>query len=98
MRPTKQFPGFNPAADPQEQLDHAIALLGRRPDLQGRLRINPDPARKRQTGAWSVFGFRGSVGGFNESPHLLLHVADNDVCARVILPNKARGVETRTRG
>lgn len=36
-------------------------------------------------------GFHGSGGGFNESPHLLLHVADNDVCARVILPNKVRG-------
>ncbi|MDE0132315.1 MAG: hypothetical protein OXQ32_08675 [bacterium] len=91
MRPTEDFPGFDPAVDPQEQVDRAIALLGRRPDLQGRLRINPDPARKRQAGGWSVFGFRGSAGEFNESPHLLLHVADNAVCARVILPNKARG-------
>ena len=91
MRPTEEFPGFRPAADPQEQVDRAMALLGRRPDLAGRLRIKPDPARKLRTGGWSVFGFRGSRGGFNESPHLLLHVADKDVCARVILPNKARG-------
>ena len=68
-----------------------MALLGRRPDLEGCLRIKPDPARKRRTGGWSVFGFRGSRGGFNESPHLLLHVADKDVGARVILPNNARG-------
>ena len=68
-----------------------MALLGRRPDLQGRLRINPEPARNRRRGGWSVFGFRGSQGAFNESPHLLLLVGDEDVCARVILPNKARG-------
>ena len=68
-----------------------MALLGRRADLTGRLRIKPDPARKRRTGGWSVFGFRGFRGGFNESPHLLLYVGDKDVCARVILPNKARG-------
>ena len=91
MRPPGSFSGFSPAADPQEQVERAMTLLGRRPDLAGRLRIRPDPARKRSTGGWSVFGFRGSVGGFNESPHLLLHVADNAVCARVILPNKARG-------
>lgn len=91
MRPTKEFPGFSPAADPKEQVERAMALLGRRPDLASRLRIRPDPARKRSTGGWSVFAFRGSVGGFNESPHLLLHVADNAVSARVILPNKARG-------
>ena len=68
-----------------------MALLGRRPDLEHRLRINPDPARKLPKGGWSVFGFRGSVGAFNESPHLLLYVGDRDVCARVVLPNKARG-------
>ena len=68
-----------------------MALLGRRPDLEDHLRINPDPARKLRAGGWSVFGFRGSKGDFNESPHLLLHVGDKDVCARVILPNKARG-------
>ena len=90
MRP-EEFPGFSPGADHQEQVDLAMALLGRRPDLGGRLRIKPDPARKRRTGGWSVFGFRGSRGGFNESPHLLLHVGDTDVCARAILPNKARG-------
>ncbi len=88
--PTEEFPGFSPAADPQEQVDHAMALLGLRPDLEG-LRIEPEPARKLRTGGWSVFGFRGSRGRFNESPHLLLHVAAEDVCARVILPNKARG-------
>lgn len=85
------FPGFSPAADHQEQVDRAMVLLGCRPDLGDRLRINPDPARKLRTGGWSVFGFHGSVGGFNESPHLLLYVGDTDVCARVILPNKARG-------
>ena len=68
-----------------------MVLLGRRPDLAYRLRINPDPARKLPKDGWSVFGFRGSVGEFNESPHLLLYVGDKDVCARVILPNKARG-------
>ena len=67
------------------------ALLGRRPGLQGRLRINPEPARKRGRGGWSVLGFRGSQGAFNESPHLLLLVGDENVCARVIVPNKARG-------
>ena len=90
MKP-EEFPGFSPVADHQEQVDRAMALLGGRRDLQGRLRIKPDPARKRQTDGWSVFGFRGSGGGFNESPHLLLHVGDKDVGARVILPNKARG-------
>ena len=69
MKPTEAFPGFSPAVDPQEQVDHAMALLGRRPDLQGRLRITPDPVRKRRAGGWSVFGFRGSAGEFNESPH-----------------------------
>lgn len=68
-----------------------MALLGRRRDLRSRLRIHPDPARKRRTGGWSVFGFRGSEGAFNENPHLLLIVHDQDVGARVILPNKARG-------
>ena len=91
MRPTDEFPGFSPVADHQEQVDRAMVLLGRRPDLEDRLRINPEPARKLRTGGWSVFGFRGSVGGFTESPHLLLHVGDRDVCARVILPNNARG-------
>ena len=90
MRP-EEFPGFSPAADQQGQVDRAMALLGRRPDLEDGLGIERDPARKLRTGGWSVFGFRGSRGGFNESPHLLLHVADTDVCARVILPNKARG-------
>ena len=91
MRPAEEFPGFNPAADHQGQVDRAMALLGGRRDLQGRLRIKSDPARKLRTGGWSVFGFRGSRGGFNESPHLLLYVGDKDVGARVILPNKARG-------
>ena len=91
MRPAEEFQGFSPAADPQEQVERAMVLLGRRPDLKGRLRVSPNPARKLRTGGWSVFGFRGSEGGFNESPHLLLHVGDKDVCARVILPNKARG-------
>lgn len=91
MRPFEEFPGFSPAADHQEQVGRAMALLGRRPDLEDHLRINPDPARKLRAGGWSVFGFRGSKGDFNESPHLLLHVGDTDVCARVILPNKARG-------
>lgn len=90
MRP-EEFSGFSPATGHQEQVDRAMALLGRRPDLEDGLRIKPDPARKLRKGGWSVFGFRGSRGGFNESPHLLLHVADTDVCARVILPNKARG-------
>ena len=75
-----------------------MTLLGRRPDLLGRLRINPDPARKRSSGGWSVLRFRGSVGAFNESPHLLLCVADQDVYARMVLPNQARGgVWTRLR-
>ena len=91
MSSASEFSGFSPAVDPQEQVDRAMTLLGRRSDLQGRLRINPVPARKRQAGAWSVFGFRGYEGDFNESPHLLLHVTDIDVGARVILPNKARG-------
>ena len=91
MRPAEEFPGFSPAADHQEQVDRAMALLGRRRDLQDRLGINPDPARKLRSGGWSVFGFRGSRGEFNESPHLLLDVADKDVGAAVILPNKARG-------
>ena len=91
MRPVEEFPGFSAAADHQEQVDRAMALLGRRRDLQDRLGINPDPARKRRSGGWSVFGFRGSRGEFNESPHLLLDVQDKDVGARVILPNKARG-------
>lgn len=91
MRPAGEFLGFSPAADPQEQVDRAMGLLGRRPDLEDRLHITPDPARKRRAGGWSVFGFRGSWGAFNESPHLLLHVGDQEVSARVILPNKARG-------
>ena len=91
MRPVEEFPGFSAAADHQEQVDRAMALLGGRRDLQECLGINPDPARKRRSGGWSVFGFRGSRGEFNESPHLLLHVADKDVGAAVILPNKARG-------
>ena len=91
MGPVEEFPGFSAAADHQEQVDRAMALLGGRRDLQDRLAINPDPARKRRSGGWSVFGFRVSRGEFNESPHLLLDVQDKDVGARVILPNKARG-------
>ena len=68
-----------------------MVLLGHRPDLRLRLRIEPEPARKLRTGGWSVFGFRGASGSFNESPHLLLWVGDNEVCARAILPNQARG-------
>ena len=90
MRP-EEFPGFSPAADHQDQVDRAMAHLGRRPDLKDGLGIKPEPARKLRAGGWSVFGFRGSRGEFNESPHLLLCVADKDVGASVILPNKARG-------
>lgn len=91
MMPVGEFPGFSPTADYEARVDHAMAVLGQRRDLLGRLRINPEPARKRGTGGWSVFGFRGSIGAFNESPHLLLHVNCKDVSARVILPNHARG-------
>ena len=88
---TGEFPGFSPTADPEAQVARAMALLGQRSDLQSRLRIRPDPARMRTTDGWSVFGFRGAEGAFNESPHLLLHVGVWDACARVILPNKAKG-------
>lgn len=91
MKRSEEFPGFSPVADHQAQVDHAMVLLGRRPDLRRRLRIEPEPARKRRTGGWSVFGFRGSSGSFNESPHLLLWAGDQEVCARVILPNQVRG-------
>ena len=68
-----------------------MALLGRRPDLAGRLRIKPDPARKLRTDGWSVFWVSWVQRRVQREPHLLLHLADKDVCARVILPNKARG-------
>ena len=86
-----QFPGFSRTGDYEAQVDRAMALLGRRRDLQGRLQIRPEPARKLSTDGWSVFGFRGSLGAFNESPHLLLHVGCEGVGARVILPNKVGG-------
>ena len=91
MRRVEDFPGFRPHADHQAQVDRAMVLLGDRPDLRHRLRIEPEPARKLRKDGWSVFRFCGSSGSFNESPHLLLWVGDNEVCARVILPNKVRG-------
>ena len=86
------FPGFSPTADiadRQDQVNRAMVLLGRRPDLRDQLRINPEPARKRPTGGWNVFNLLGSSGEFNESPQLLLWVGCEEVSARVVLPNRA---------
>lgn len=71
MTRPEEFPGFSSAADHQEQVDRAMALLGRHADLEGSLHISPDPARKWRTGGWGVFGFRRCGGAFNENPHLL---------------------------
>ena len=98
------FPGFTPTNDHNhchQLLDEAMRELGRRRDLLARLRIEAEPARKVRGPAtssrnvftyWSVFGFRGRSGGFNETPHLTLGVgSDTDVSAMVTLPNKASG-------
>ena len=89
MRPDDEFPGFSPVADHQEQVNRAMVLLRRRPDLRDQLRINPEPARKRSAGGWNVFNFLGSSGEFTKSPQLLLWVGCKEVSAKVILPNAA---------
>ena len=95
----QDFPGFRLIADHADHgalVRQAMFLLGQRRDLRDQLRIDPEP-RKKPGDHWNVFNFRGSRGGFTESPQLLLWVGHEEVCARAILPYKARKLWTRLR-
>lgn len=95
------FPGFTPSLDEDEcraTLELAMLLLGRRADLTGILRIDPEPAKdlpgksnspRNLFTFWNVFRFRGRS---KTDPHLTLGVGSNvDVSAMVTLPNAAKG-------